>query len=135
MKTIVVLFPIIAVFLSAPAALALEPLLEYIKDACTADLEEHCKQVTPGEGRLALCLAAHEDHLGERCQYALYQGAVALEQAVAAISYVARSCSGDFQKLCPETRPGDGRLLECLDKHADEVSSACKKAVEDVTDD
>ena len=97
MKTIVVLFPIIAVFLSAPAALALEPLLEYIKDACTADLEEHCKQVTPGEGRLALCLAAHEDHLGERCQYALYQGAVALEQAVAAISYVARSCSGDGQ--------------------------------------
>jgi hypothetical protein len=73
--------------------------------------------------------------VSERCQYAVYSGAVALEQAVAAIRYVARSCSGDFEKLCPETTPGDGRLLECLGKHADKVSAGCKRAVEDVTED
>jgi Golgi apparatus protein 1 len=133
MKTTALLISIIAVLFFAPAAMAQESLLDYMKNSCQDDLDKYCKAVTPGEGRLALCLAAHENHIGERCQYALYQGAVALEQAIAAISYVSRSCSGDAEKLCPETQPGDGRLLECLESKSDKVSSGCKKAVEDVT--
>lgn len=133
MKTTALLISIIAVLFFAPAAMAQESLLDYMKNSCQDDLDKYCKAVTPGEGRLALCLAAHEDHISERCQYALYQGSVALEQAIAAISYVARSCSGDAAKFCPETQPGDGRLLECLESKSDKVSSGCKKAVEDVT--
>ncbi|MBW2667080.1 MAG: hypothetical protein JRE13_12380 [Deltaproteobacteria bacterium] len=135
MKATVILIPIIAVLFCAPAAMAQESLLDYVKNSCQEDLDKYCKAVTPGEGRLALCLAAHEDHISERCQFALYRGAVALEQAIAAISYVASSCSDDAEKLCPETQPGDGRLLECLESKSDKVSSDCKKAVEDVTGD
>ena len=135
MKATAILIPIIAVLFCAPAAMAQESLLEYVKESCQEDLDKYCKSVTPGEGRLALCLAAHEDHISERCQYALYQGAVALEQAVAAISYVARSCRGDAEKLCPETTPGDGRILECLKSKSDKVSSGCKRTVDDVTGD
>jgi Golgi apparatus protein 1 len=135
MKATAILIPIIAVLCCAPAAMAQESLLDYVKNSCQDDLGEHCKGVTPGEGRLALCLAAHEDQISERCQYALYRGAVALEQAIAAISYIARSCSGDAEKLCPETTPGDGRILECLESKSDKVSSGCKEAVKDVTGD
>jgi len=126
---------IVAAFIFSPVVVAQESLLEYVKNSCQADIETHCDGVTPGEGRIALCLAAHENHISERCQYALYQASVALEQAVAAISYVARSCRGDFETLCPETEPGDGRLLECLESQSDKVSAPCNKAVEDVTGD
>ena len=80
-----------------------------------------------------MCFGAHEDQLSERCQYALYQAASALEQAVAAIGYLARSCRTDIETLCPETVPGDGRILECLDANAEKVSDTCKDAVSDVT--
>jgi hypothetical protein len=133
MKKTLLLAPIVAILAWAPAALAQESLVEYLRESCKADLDQYCKQVTPGDGRQVLCLAAHEDKISERCQFALYRGAVALEQATAAISYVARSCSGDAEKLCPETQPGDGRLLACLESKADQVSDGCKKAVEDVT--
>lgn len=135
MKKTLILVPIAALLAVAPAAFAQESLIEYLEKSCDEDLGKYCSQVTPGEGRRALCLAAHEDKLSERCQFALYRASVALEQATAAISYVARSCSGDAAKLCPETQPGDGRLLQCLESKGDQVSEGCRKAVEDVTDD
>ena len=132
MQTTRILITAIVLFICAPVVMAQESILEYVKNSCQTDIDTHCEGVTPGEGRLALCLAAHEDHISERCQYALYQGAVALEQAVAAISYVARSCRGDFETLCPETEPGDGRLLDCLEANSDKVSAVCNNAIEDV---
>jgi hypothetical protein len=133
MKKTLILAPIVAILSWAPLATAQQSLIEYLEESCKEDLGKYCAQVTPGEGRRVLCLGAHEDKISERCQFALYRSAVALEQATAAISYVARSCSGDAEKLCPETQPGDGRLLECLGSKADQVSEGCKKAVEDVT--
>ncbi len=133
MKKTLILAPIVAILSWAPLATAQESLIEYLEESCKEDLGKYCAQVTPGEGRRVLCLGAHEDKISERCQFALYRGAVALEQATAAISYVARSCSADAEKLCPETQPGDGRLLECLESKSDRVSEGCKKAVEDVT--
>ena len=126
MKKTLILAPIVAILSWAPLATAQESLIEYLEESCKEDLGKYCAQVTPGEGRRVLCLGAHEDKISERCQFAL-------EQATAAISYVARSCSADAEKLCPETQPGDGRLLECLESKSDRVSEGCKKAVEDVT--
>ena len=48
-------------------------------DACKPEIEAYCSQVTPGNGRLLHCVAAHEDKLSGQCEYALYQAASLLE--------------------------------------------------------
>lgn len=117
----------------ATAANAQESLVDYVTNACKSEIENFCSTVNPGNSRLMLCFAAHEDQLSERCEFALYQASAALEQAVAAIGYVGRACRADIQTLCPETEPGDGRILECLGSQEDKVSQICKDAVADVT--
>ncbi len=67
-----------------------------------------------------------------KCEYALYDAAVQLERAVAALSYVANECDADLEKYCRSIAPGEGRLLECLEKHDKQVSERCKQAVKDV---
>src|SRR5262249_49690865 len=47
-------------------------LVDQVKEGCKAELESHCKDVTPGDGRLLACLYAFEDKLSPRCDYALY---------------------------------------------------------------
>ena len=115
------------------SASAQDSLVQYVENACATEIENFCSNVTPGEGRLLLCFAAHEDKISERCQYALYQASSALEQATAALSYLARSCRSDIETLCPETQPGDGRILECLQRQEEQVSDTCKDAVSDVS--
>lgn len=41
------------------------------KGACRADIEKHCKSVTPGEGRIAKCVKAHRHEFSEPCRAAL----------------------------------------------------------------
>ena len=134
MKFRIFLLAAIAGTVFSTTASAQDSLVEYVQNSCKSEIENFCSTVNPGDGRLVLCFAAHEDQLSERCEYALYQASHALEQAVAAISYVARSCRDDIVKLCPETTPGDGRILECLDGQSDKVSQVCKDAVEDVVE-
>ena len=118
----------------AGSASAQESLVDYVANSCKPELENFCSTVHPGNGRLMLCFAAHEDQLSERCEFALYQASAALEQAVAAIAYVGRACRADIETLCPETVPGDGRILECLGGKQEQVSEVCKNAVSDVVE-
>src|SRR5262249_59006537 len=73
-------------------------LTDQVKEGCKAELESHCKGVTPGEGRLLACLYAFEDKLSARCDYALYDASVRLERAVTALAYGATQCQGDIEK-------------------------------------
>lgn len=118
----------------AATAGAQQSLVDYVENSCKTELENFCSTVNPGEGRLMLCFGAHADQLSERCEFALYQASAVLEQAVAAIGYVGRACRDDIVKLCPETQPGDGRVLECLAGQQEKVSQGCKDAVSDVTE-
>jgi len=116
-------------------AQAQDSLVEHLIESCKVDIESFCSQVTPGEGRLLHCMAAHEDKISGQCNYALYQAATALEQLASAIAYVARECKTDIETLCGDVKEGDGRILMCLDENAEEVSDGCKQAVKDVSSD
>jgi hypothetical protein len=112
--------------------MAQQGLVETVVTGCKAELEKYCSNVTPGEGRILACLYAHNDKLSGRCEYALYDAAVQLERAVAALSYVANECAPDLRKHCARVEAGEGRLLECLQKNDAEVSTRCKQARKDV---
>jgi hypothetical protein len=41
-----------------------------------------------------------------------------------------KSCTADSMKLCPKVEPGSSAEMKCLKSHLDELSSACKKHVQ-----
>jgi hypothetical protein len=106
--------------------------LETFLQGCKTELETYCKDVTPGEGRILACIYAHGDKISGRCEYAMYDSAVQLERAVAALSYAANECRDDLEKHCATVEAGEGRLLTCLDAHEKAVSGRCRQALQDV---
>ena len=113
-------------------ASAQQTLVDSVVKGCDKELKTYCKDVTPGEGRVLACLYAHEDKLSGQCEYALYDAAAQLERALNALSYVANECRDDLTKFCSNIKPGEGRLLQCIDKNDAKVSGRCKQALKDV---
>lgn len=120
------------VVLVAMPAFAGQDLVQTVTDGCKAELDSYCKDVKPGEGRVLACLYAHQDRLSGKCEYALYDAAVQLERAVAALTYVVNECADDLDQHCRGVEAGEGRLLECLEKNDKKVSSRCKDALKEV---
>ena len=133
MKTEAILGSVFGVmFLVALTAGAEQNLVESVANGCQAELETYCKDVTSGEGRILACLYAHSDKLSGKCEFALYDAAAQLERAVAALSYVVNECADDLDQFCRDVAAGEGRLLMCLDKNDQKVSSRCKEALKEV---
>ncbi len=133
MKRMMIFFVALAILLiGITSANAQQGLVETVANGCKVEIEKYCSQVTPGEGRVLACLYAHEDKLSSKCEYALYDAAAQLERAVAALSYVANECDADLEKYCKSIAPGEGRLLDCLEKHDKQVSGRCKQALKAV---
>jgi hypothetical protein len=122
---------IAAVLIAAPVS-AGQSLLDSVAKGCEQELQGYCKEVTPGQGRVLACLYAYSDKLSGKCEYALYDAAVQLERAVAALTYVANECMDDLEQHCAGIPAGEGRLLQCLDDNRDKVSKRCMDAVKEV---
>jgi hypothetical protein len=112
-------------------ASAQQTLIDSVVKGCDKELKTFCKDVTPGEGRVLACLYAFEDKLSGQCEYALYDAAAQLERAVNALAYAANECRDDLTKFCADTKPGQGRLLQCIEKNDAKVSSRCKQALKE----
>jgi hypothetical protein len=50
---------------------------------------------------------------------------------VNALAYAENECHDDLTTFCPDIKPGEGRLLPCLDKNDANVSNRCKQALKD----
>jgi hypothetical protein len=114
-----------------PAEAMAQGLIDQVAKGCDKELMMYCKDVTPGEGRVLACLYAHEDKLSGKCQYALYDAAAQLERAVNALTYVVNECREDLTKLCSNIEPGQGRMLQCIEKNDAKVSKRCKQALKE----
>jgi len=126
----------VALSFAVSAAAAEDPLgkgvqeaLETFTEGCQKELTTFCKDVTPGEGRILACLYAFQDKLSPSCEYALYDSAAQLEKTIDTLAFVAGECRDDLQANCSDVQPGEGRLLDCLDKNREKVSDRCQEAV------
>lgn len=127
-----VLVAIVGMFLmGVPGAWAQDDVVEAILEACEPEIEAYCSQVTPGDGRLLACFYAHGDKISPRCEYALYEGAAALEQFAAALTHLATECHDDLLKFCGEVEVGEGRVGTCLLEHKADVTQPCRQAMDD----
>jgi len=108
-----------------------QKLVDTVVRGCDKEINMYCKDVTPGEGRGLACLYAHEDKLSAQCEYALYDAAAQLERAINTMSYAVNECREDLTKFCSHLKPGQGRLLQCLEKNDAKVTKRCKQALKD----
>ena len=131
MRKVIALLTCAAGLLIGANSMAQDSLVEHLVQACETDIQSYCSQVTPGDGRMLHCMAAHEDKISGRCQYAFYQAATILEQMATAINYVASQCATDIETHCSDVALGEGRILVCLEENEAEVSDICKQAVSD----
>ena len=131
-QTMVWMVVIGLVLVFSGAASAQQALIDSVVKGCDKELKTYCKDVTPGEGRGLACLYAFNDKLSAQCEYALYDAAAQLERAVAALSYTVNECREDLTKFCSDIKPGEGRLLKCIEKNDAKVTTRCKSAMKDV---
>ena len=120
--------------LFAASSMANESLLESVVEGCMTELETYCKDVTPGQKRVLACLYSYNDKLSGKCEYALFDAAIQLERAIAALTYVVNECADDLDELCADVPAGEGRLLECLAENESKVTARCKDAFQAVVE-
>ena len=106
-----------------------EAALAKVQKICSADVKSYCPKVTPGEGRLALCMMAHEEQISDKCYAALLDVADGIELAVSNISRAVDACEDDMDKLCAKVEPGAGRIAQCLIDNQPKLSSICRAEV------
>lgn len=121
-----------------PAFAAKDPLTEGVQvaldtftEGCKQELSTFCKDVKPGEGRIIACLYAFQDKLTPKCEYAFYDSVSQLDKTLSSLSYAIGECKEDLKANCAEVKPGEGRLLDCLSKNEEKVSSRCNAALKE----
>jgi sporulation protein YlmC with PRC-barrel domain len=96
--------------------------VEAIEGACASDITSFCGSVTPGEGRVLLCMQAHEDQLSRRCQFALFRASRGLERAINRVERIADACLNDIEAQCGNAE----RIGQCLVQKSGSLSPACQ---------
>ena len=96
-----------------------------LKD-CEKELNSYCSQVTPGEGRLALCMMAHEDKISDTCFSSIFEFVDGIELGLSNLWRAADVCENDIEKNCASVQPGEGRIAQCLIEKKDMISTPCK---------
>mgnify|MGYP001061516286 CR=1 FL=1 len=121
-----------------PALAATDPLtkgvqgsLDTFSEGCKQELSTFCKDVKPGDGRVIACLYAFQDKLTPKCEFAVYDSVNQLDKTLSTLNYAIGECKDDLKKNCAEIKPGEGRLLDCLDKNEAKVSARCNAALKD----
>ena len=97
--------------------------LSYAQDvqkqgACKADYEKFCKDVKPGQGRIAQCMKKHEGEISLACKEQLEA------EREKARDFV-KACKPDAEKFCKCIAPGEGRIYRCLKANEAQLSPDC----------
>jgi Golgi apparatus protein 1 len=96
--------------------------VEAVEGACASDVRSFCGSVTPGEGRVLLCMQAHEDQVSRRCQFALFRVSRGLDRAINRVERIADACWSDIEAHCANAE----RVGQCLMQKSGSLSPACQ---------
>lgn len=124
----ILVFGVVLVLTPLASSSAQESVAEMVLNGCKPELVEYCSTVTPGRGRIAACLLAHNDKLSEQCEVAFEVGLVQLTMILTTVSYVIEECSSDIDKHCENVVIGGGRLKQCLSENRDKLEEKCQIA-------
>jgi Golgi apparatus protein 1 len=97
--------------------------------SCEIETEKFCSTVTPGEGRVLMCVLAYEDKISQRCGTAVFDALVELGDMINNMQFAVEACRGDIEKTCGNVEPGGGRVAQCLIDNIATISEPCQKSV------
>lgn len=126
------LMGILLIISIVPAGYADRNAVRDLAGNCKVELDTYCKDVTPGGGRVLACLHAHSDKLSDTCRASVLDATGQMKALAAAIFFVKDECAADLQAFCKDVRPGEGRLMNCLDTNDDKLSKRCRAALKEV---
>ena len=86
---------------------------------CARDLEQYCKDVKPGEGRVLKCYEEHKEKMSSACQ-------AWAEMAKRMGSRVTDYCAKEIESSCSGKKGDPLGLLECLQSNYVGVSYDCR---------
>jgi len=96
--------------------------IEAVAGACADDIDDFCGRVTPGAGRLAMCIRAHQDQFGRNCQAVLERVSSAIERSA---QRVTEMCWNEVRELCGDTE----RVGQCVAQKKASLSPPCQTIV------
>jgi hypothetical protein len=100
-------------------------------DPCAEDVKRLCPTIAPGGGRVDACLGANASALSAACRDRRQADEAKVRAFLQEFMDV---CSVDLYRLCPDVKPGGGRINACLsDRYAD-VSSSCRAYLDRIKD-
>lgn len=99
--------------------------IDAVEGACASDIAKFCGNVSRGEGRVLLCMQAHDDQLSRRCQFTLFRVSRHLERAVNRVERIADACWDDIQAHCSNA----DKIGKCVMEKGPALSPACRTVV------
>ena len=108
-----------------------QTLIETMETGCGDEIKTHCSTVSPGKGRMMLCLAAHGDKISDECSWAIFHVNVRLAKAVQNAQELNEQCAIDIERHCAGVPPGGGLILFCLYDHDEALTADCDKVMAD----
>ena len=124
----ILVFGVVLVLTPLASSSAQESVAEMVLKGCKPELVEYCSTVTPGRGRIAARLLAHNDKLSEQCEVVFEVGLVQLTMILDTVSYVIEQCSNDIDEYCEGVVIGGGRIEQCLSENRDKLEQKCQTA-------
>jgi len=103
---------------------------EKIQAACGEDTKSYCGNVTRGEGKLLMCMMAHEDKISVKCDYALYAATRDIGRGLDKVIDVADACWNDIETNCSNL-PEGRHIAQCLKEKSASLSPGCRDAITD----
>ena len=120
---------------SFTAGYAQDSVAEMVLEDCALEIHDYCEWITPGRGRVAACLYAHNNKLSRQCAISLRVGLVQFRMMLAAIDHVRTQCQGDLDKFCDGVEVGGGRVYRCLSNNKDKLNKSCSAAFAEAKED
>jgi hypothetical protein len=105
-----------------------------LEASCGDEIKSFCSTVTPGGGRVVLCIEAHEDKLSPKCLFDMTEAGKNLKITADTVREATSACRGDLGKLCGSVQVGQGRVMQCLMTNKASVIKACADSLRKLSD-
>jgi hypothetical protein len=96
--------------------------IETVAGDCADDIADFCGRITPGAGRLAMCMRAFQDQFSRGCQATLERVSSTVERSA---ERVTEMCWNEVSELCGNT----DHLGQCVAQKKASLSAPCQTIV------
>ncbi len=91
---------------------------------CDAEVQQYCPDSLAGEERRR-CVMQRFKRLEVSCQQIVKQRLVRWKEA----DGYKLACAEDVKRVCRTVEPGEGRILQCLQEHEQDLSESCYQSL------